>query len=285
MVVPPTDHAATRTETLLAEAVFSARLRALGFDTLTRTTGEGIGYLLPVTGPTDTQIYHALFAAGEVEFVPLPPEDYGEGGAFTAEVGQFLPKDEPVLFGWDGVASAERSTDQQGRLTVLITLTPDAGEAFASYTEDHVGDSFAVLIDEVVALLPVINESITGGQLQISGDSATEDYEETVAILVGGLLPVSWRGAHVAAAIPRGRILENLLREFPGTTPGSVELDVVVDGIRDGDRWRAVWRVELLPERRECIPTGDPSCLTWTPMEFLLDAESGDQVLTRPLAE
>ena len=84
-----------------------------------------------------------------------------------------------------------------------------------------------MVIDGVVALLPVINEPIIGGQVQISGDSASEDYQETVAILVGGILPESWRGARVVAAMPREQNRgQPRFASCPTPRVRSVELDV-----------------------------------------------------------
>jgi hypothetical protein len=284
MVVPPSDRAATAAETNLAAEVLTARLRALGFDTPTRTNGDGIGYLLPVTGPTDTQIYHALTTIGEVEFVPLPPEDYGEG-KLVAEVGAPLPKDEPALFGWDGIASVEWTTDEQSRRTALVTLTPGAREAFASHTENHIGEFFAVLIDDRVALLPVINEPILGGEVQISGGRTTEDFEETVAILVGGALPVSWRGAQVPEIIPEHEITAGLLREADAELVSGDPASLVsaeLDAIDDGSGWIAVWRIVLRGEfEYVCTAPAVPTCTPFiSEKEFVLDADSGDVVAT-----
>lgn len=286
IVLPPSAALPSKTASDLAGTVLTDRLRALGLGNISSSAGYALEFVVPVDGPSDITVRAVLAATGEVEFVPLPAEDYGEGG-LVAEVGDPLPKDEPALFGWDGIASAEPSTDQQGRPTLLITLRPAARVAFATYTQSHIGEYFAIVVDGEVAMLPVINEPIPGGQVVLSGGGPGNDpidrFERARAILIGGRLPESWARPTVPEVIQELEITAATLREQPDASLVSADLDA----IPEGSGWRAVWRIELEGEFRECIPgpSGGQSCLTATRMEFVLDAETGDRISSRSLQE
>lgn len=282
IVLPPSASEPWKTQSDAAHEVLDARLRALGVRNFLSVSGNAIQFSIPAEGPSDATVRDVLAATGEVEFVPLPPEDYGDGG-LTAELGSPLPKDEPALFGWDGIASVERRADEQARPTLLITLKPAARDAFATHTESHIGESFAIVVDDVVALLPMINEPIPGGEIVISGGVDDGRFQQTLAILAGGMLPEAWARPEVPVVLPEDRVVAATLENNPSSTLASAGLDAIPDGAG----WRAVWRIELDGEFRECIPgpSGTPSCLTATRMEFVIDAETGDPISSRSLEE
>ncbi len=282
IVLPRSVTEPSKTQTSVANEVLGARLRALGVANLMSASGDAIHFSLPAEGPPDEAIRAVLGATGEVAFVPLPPEDYGDGG-FIAEVGRPLPRDEPALFGWEGIASLEQSTDEQARPTMLVRLKPAARDLFATYTRTHIGDSFAILVDDEVVVVPIVNEPITGGEVMVSGGIDAGTFERTVAILAGGVLPESWARPVVPIVVPRERVLAAKLADNPAAKLESVGLDAIADG----PGWRAVWRIELQGEFRECIPdpSGNPSCLVASRVEFVLDAETGGQISSRSVDE
>lgn len=294
IVLPPVDAAPTKTESSLAADVLNARLRALLFvgdgpSAFTTGVGNAITFRLPVTGPSDESISAVLRAQGEVAFVPLP-ESY-TNGTHKAEVGQNLPTDEPVLFGWDGIASAAMDVDQQGRPALTITLRPAATEAFGDYTAAHPGGTMAVVVDDDVALLPVINEPVRGGEVHLSGGGLAGSAEqaafaEAAAILVGGKLPEAWSSLPpwVPEILQPDELATGLARELPGVTVESADLDAVLYG----RRWVAVWRthlggqiaVDVCPQlsvewQRSC-PQVDPS------LTFTFEAETGEFISAEP---
>lgn len=238
VVVPPFGATPTGQETGIATEILTKRLKELGFD---RVSVAGPEFVVFEPEPTDGTVMSVLGATGDIEFVPLPAAHYGNGG-LTAEIGEPLPRNEPALFGWDGIASVTRDTsDQPGggrRPGVLVTLTPSAKEMFATYTETHLGETFAIVIDGRVALLPTINEPIAGGEVLLTpGDDA--HFDETRAILVGGELPESWAPPGVAVPVALDVIRASVLRELPSAEIRSMEMDA----IRDGGMWIAVWRI------------------------------------------
>jgi hypothetical protein len=239
VVVPPFGATPTGQETGIATEILTKRLKELGFD---RVSVAGPEFVLFEPEPTDATVMSVLGATGDVEFVPLPAADYGKGG-LAAEIGEPLPRNEPALFGWDGIASVTRDTsDQPGsgrRPGVLVTLTPAAKEALATYTKTHIGETFAIVIDGRVALLPTINEPIAGGEVLLTPGIDDTHFGETRAILVGGELPESWAPPGVAVPVALDVIYASVLRELPSAEVQSIEMDA----IRDGDMWIAVWRI------------------------------------------
>ena len=155
VVLPPTGTAPDKAAASLAGDVMSARLQALGIGNFTSGIGYGIEYFVPPDGPSDATIRAALTATGDVRFVPLPVADYGDG-KLVATVGDPLPKDEPALFGWEGIATVAIGANQQGLAELEVTLRAPAAQAVSVYTEGHVGESFAIVVDGRVAAVPMV---------------------------------------------------------------------------------------------------------------------------------
>ena len=183
---PPPGFVPTKPDGSLAVEVLNARVHALGIGNFTSAVGYGIEFIVPQGGPSDAAIRDVLTATGDLRIVPLPTTDYGDG-KLAATIGEPLPKDEPALVEWDGIASVA-SDPLAGTPDLTITLKPAAAQAFDDYTAAHVGDSFAIVIDGRVALLPAIMDATTIGQITVSPGSA-ESFREPAAILVGGMLP------------------------------------------------------------------------------------------------
>jgi preprotein translocase subunit SecD len=59
----------------------------------------------------------------------------------------------------------------------------------AHVTEENVGRSFAIVLDDKVIAAPVIREPITGGSVQISGNFTLEEANSVAMLLRAGALP------------------------------------------------------------------------------------------------
>ena len=103
------------------------------------------------------------------------------------------PKQYPPLFSGDQVASATVGTDQNGRPAVDFVLKDDGKNKFADYTAKNVGAYFAITLDNAVVSAPVIQNSIPGGNVQITGGGlagfSAKDATELVTVLKFGSLP------------------------------------------------------------------------------------------------
>jgi hypothetical protein len=261
LVLPPTAALPTKPETSLATEVLMDRLSTLDFQVITGGAGYAIQFMLPPGGPDDDRIRAVLSANGEVEFVPLPAATYGDSdGKLVPRVGEPLPTDEPALFGWEGIESVAIGEDQQSRQVLDIVLKPAAAEAFGDYTTEHRGEYFAMVLDGRVAFVPIINEPITGGEVQLSGGELTDGWADTMAILVGGPLPDAWRDP----VVPELLSAEEAITAARDATAGGADATLVsaeLDVTQAEDGWEPHWVVQL------STATGE--------MQVVLDARRG----------
>jgi hypothetical protein len=275
IVLPSSLTVPDKSQTDLASAVLSTRLQALGFGNFTSSAGIEIQFELPRTGPTDKVIEDVLRATGDVAFVPLPVDQYGtafEPGPLIPVTGEPLPSDEPALFGWDGIASVELETDEQGRRTLGIDLQAAATQAFDDYTASHVNEFFAIVIDGRVASVPTINEPVPGGQLQLSFGTVDDPDGATMAILAGGKLPEEWSPPVVPHVRPVQDFIPQVQLENPSARFMSAELGVYESNV--GFPWVAVWRMTF--EGCPASPRpGGSACGIPSPFVVTLEAETG----------
>jgi preprotein translocase subunit SecD len=142
------------------------------------------------------EIRALLVQTGKLDFVPLPPAEYGTGsaaGTYQAAQGQPLPTTETPLFGGDQIDQSYPSTDATGLRAVGFRLKSDGSRLFADYTSKHVGEFFAIVLDGKVVSAPVIQSAITGGQGIITGGSAggfsAKEMNSLITVLNYGSLP------------------------------------------------------------------------------------------------
>ena len=260
LVLPPTAALPTKTESSFAHQVLGGRLSTFRFQGSTSTVGYAIQFMLPLDGPNDDRIRAVLAANGKVEFVPLPAETYGDGNRIP-QIGEPLPTDEPALFGWEGIESVAIGEDQESRQVLDIVLKPAAAQAFGDYTTEHAGEFFAIVIDGRVALVPSINEPISGGEVQLSsGSDSEEHWADTMAILVGGPLPEAWRDP----VVPELLSAEEAIGAARDATAGGADATLVsaeLDVTQAEDGWEPHWVVQL------STATGE--------MQVIMDARRG----------
>ena len=142
------------------------------------------------------QIRTLVGTTGRLDFVPLgqtpAAQDQQLPDATIATICDAKTLVNCVLFSGDQVAAANIGTSQTGQRTVDFTLNGDGKQLFADYTNAHVGDYFAVVLDGKVITAPTIREAIPGGQVQISqngiGGYPLAAAQNLVTILQSGQL-------------------------------------------------------------------------------------------------
>ena len=100
---------------------------------------------------------------------------------------------EPLLPGDVVVqASGERN---MGTITnepvVSMKMNAEGAQKWAKITEENVGKSIAIVLDNLVYSAPNINERIAGGSSQISGNFTLDEAKDLANILQAGSLPAS----------------------------------------------------------------------------------------------
>lgn len=96
----------------------------------------------------------------------------------TPLTGQYLDKAELVF------------DQQSGTPLITIQFDDEGSKLFEQITTENTGKILAIYIDGVVISAPVVNEPISGGKAQITGDFGIEEAKELARNLNAGALPV-----------------------------------------------------------------------------------------------
>ena len=117
-------------------------------------------------------------------------EEGGEGKKGYTLYAVRIPEGRKPMVGGEDVKSAVRSFNQQNlQTTVSVTMSIDGTQKWAQMTEKNVGRSVAITMDNVVYSAPVVNEPITGGSTEISGNFSIAEADDLSGLLNGGSLP------------------------------------------------------------------------------------------------
>lgn len=121
-----------------------------------------------------------------------PEADPGAGNVLVPsrdQPGTFYALDRvPVVTG-EELTDAQPAFDQNGGPAVNFRFNPQGARAFGEYTAAHVGEPFAIVLDDEVISAPTINEAIPGGTGIISGSFTVEGSTELAVLLRAGALP------------------------------------------------------------------------------------------------
>lgn len=78
-----------------------------------------------------------------------------------------------------------------GKPVISISFTEEGGKKFEELTGKNVGKPLAIVLDNGLLSAPTVQEKITGGSAQISGDFTLEEAKNLSIQLNAGALPVS----------------------------------------------------------------------------------------------
>ena len=114
-------------------------------------------------------------------------EELGNPGSL-----EFQLSDGTVFMTGDQVADAQAATttDQYGnkQYVVQLTLTDEGAKTFGDVTSENVGKALPIVYDGEVISYPTVQEAITGGTAQISGQSTFEEAQTLATqIRIGSL--------------------------------------------------------------------------------------------------
>ncbi|ODT76121.1 MAG: protein translocase subunit SecDF [Pelagibacterium sp. SCN 64-44] len=99
---------------------------------------------------------------------------------------------EEVALGGESLVDAQPSYDQQRAMPVVSFKFDTRGAiTFGQITAANVGKRFAIVLDNTVITAPVIQQAITGGSGQISGNFTTSSANDLAVLLRAGALPAS----------------------------------------------------------------------------------------------
>lgn len=95
---------------------------------------------------------------------------------------------QPVLSG-EELTDSQPAFDDRGRPAVNFRFNPTGARIFGDYTASHIGQPFAIVLDDKVISAPVIQSHIAGGSGIITGNFTVEESTELAVLLRAGALP------------------------------------------------------------------------------------------------
>ena len=110
---------------------------------------------------------------------------------FFAEVGS---EEEPGLIITDLTGADLKSSDvvfdqNTGKPVVLIKFNDEGARKFEELTQNNLGKPLPILLDEDIVSAPVVQERISGGSAQISGEFSLQEAKNLSIQLNAGALP------------------------------------------------------------------------------------------------
>jgi preprotein translocase subunit SecD len=180
----------TAADVEVEKGIIERRVNATGVSEPVVVTSGTDRIVVEVPGVTDTAAIRKLVGqTGLLQFVPIPTTMQPPVEGQPLIVGGELK----ALFAGEELSGASVGTDQQGKRTVNFVLKENGKNLFADWTSKHVGEYFAIVLDNVVISAPRINEPIPGGSVQISAGGLAgftrKDADNLTNVLRFGSLP------------------------------------------------------------------------------------------------
>jgi preprotein translocase subunit SecD len=158
--------------------------------------------LVQVPGLQDpTRLKELLGKTAKMEFrmvdLSVPPDQAGGRVPADSELldsaenpGQKYVIKKQVLVSGGDLTDAQPGFDQRsGQPIVSFKFNSSGSRKFAQATTEHVKEPFAIVLDNKVISAPIIQEPITGGQGQISGNFTVQQANDLAILLRAGALP------------------------------------------------------------------------------------------------
>lgn len=185
----------------MADTIYKLQQRVTGYSTEAQVYQEGSKRInIEIPGVSDAnKILEELGKPGSLYFIKQTGSDGTPNYEFNG-VGYSLTKDFDTLKAdgsivCDGtnVISAEpatRTDTTTRKYVVNLTFDPAGTEAFGKATTDAYqnGETIGIYYDDAFVSVPRVNEPITGGQCEISGQESFEEADRLAStIRIGGL--------------------------------------------------------------------------------------------------
>ena len=105
------------------------------------------------------------------------------------EKGVFYIVNTSAVVSGDDLVDAQPAFDQNGRPAVDFRFDTSGARKFGDYTAGHIGQPFAIVLDNKVISAPVIQSHIGGGSGIITGNFTVESSTNLAVLLRAGALP------------------------------------------------------------------------------------------------
>jgi len=118
--------------------------------------------------------------------VPIELRPVTEDGATVLKdptTGESLKLADPMMT-IEELDGAEIS-NATGAWALTLDLNSADTKTFADWTSEHTNERLAIVIDDEVVIAPTIQQAITAGEVQITGDYTRDDVEELLDKVTG----------------------------------------------------------------------------------------------------
>ncbi len=121
----------------------------------------------------------------------------------------------------DIIKDAQAAVDERhGGYKIVFELTPEATKQFADLTSRLVNRQLAIVLDYNVESYPTVNEAITDGRGEITGDFTRDEARDLAMVLRMGALPVEFEPdplvENVSATLGRDSLRQGLVAGLVG---------------------------------------------------------------------
>lgn len=103
--------------------------------------------------------------------------------------GQLVPVYSRVEVSGESLKDSQADFDQNNMPVVTTNFDSTGARRFAKLTTEHVGERFAIVLDDKILSAPTIREPIPGGRGQISGGFTLQGAKDLAVLLRSGALP------------------------------------------------------------------------------------------------
>ncbi|WP_020184711.1 protein translocase subunit SecD [Methylopila sp. 73B] len=147
--------------------------------------------ILGQTAKLEFRLVDPNFPIGQPPSGPLPAgSELMYEGASNDNPGIPVVVERRVIVSGEDLTDAQPGFDQNNRQPIVsFKFNTRGAQAFAQVTRENVGRPFAIVLDDKVISAPRINEPITGGSGQISGNFTVESANDLAVLLRAGALP------------------------------------------------------------------------------------------------
>ncbi len=91
------------------------------------------------------------------------------------------------------ITDARQDFDNMGRVEITMAMNREGASIWRRLTAENIGKSIAIVLDDYVYSFPTVQQEISGGRSQISGQFSIQEAQDLANILRAGSLPAPAR--------------------------------------------------------------------------------------------
>ena len=150
---------------------------------------EALKQIINRTGQLSFHRVDRSVAPEDVQAGLLPPGRIVTQMSASEGPGALVLFEEPEVTG-DMVESASAGLDSDGGgFQINFAFDSRGARRFADYTREHIGEQFAIVLDNEIISAPVIQSAIPGGQGRITGNFSPDEAQRIATLIRSGALP------------------------------------------------------------------------------------------------